>query len=300
MNTEKTKESFVMYDSFIQAGEFLPAEDFKNYILKMRDYALYNDDTPSENQVVNALMTIVEPLIKSAENRRKQAIINGSKGKQFGSEGGSPRKGETREEYDERRLSRTPKEPLNNPQITPKEPLNVNDNVNVDDKENVNEEVKVKEKVNEKVDGKVNAVGVNDNNVSSPSSISSSSSSLSSDSSLPSDSIEHLDNKDTNTPIDISKEEDLEKNNSNGGGTAAASEGESLSKYYWDVFGENIAIVKDYRLNHKAFDERYKKAHNTAVHSYMEITGYTYEVAREAVEDALKQWYQGEIASKNN
>ena len=165
----KNKESFVMYDSFIQAGEFLSAEDFKKYILKIRDYALYGDETPSDNQVVNALMIMAKPNLKKAEERRQKAIENGIKGKEFGSLGGAPKKGETREEYDKRRLSRTLQEPLNNPQITPNEPLNVN----VDDNVNENEEVKV----NEEVDGneKVNAVGVNDNHESSPSSVSSSS-----------------------------------------------------------------------------------------------------------------------------
>ena len=170
-----------MYDSFIQAGEFLSAEDFKKYILKIRDYALYGDETPSDNQVVNALMIMAKPNLKAAEERRQKAIENGIKGKEFGSLGGAPKKGETREEYDKRRLSRTLQEPPNNPQITPNEPLNVN----VDDNVNENEEVKV----NEEVDGneKVNAVGVNDNHESSPSSVSSSSSS-----SLSSDSIEHI------------------------------------------------------------------------------------------------------------
>lgn len=283
----KNKESFVMYDSFIQAGEFLSAEDFKKYILKIRDYALYGDETPSDNQVVNALMIMAKPNLKAAEERRQKAIENGIKGKEFGSLGGAPKKGETREEYDKRRLSRTLQEPLNNPQITPNEPLNVN----VDDNVNENEEVKV----NEEVDGneKVNAIGVNDNHESSSSSVSSSSSSsLSSDSSSTSDSIEHIVNKDTKSPTDISKEEYLEKYSNSSGGSADSDGGISAGDYLHEVYYKNMQILKQYRLNNIKFDEKYKNAHNEATHAVMNNFGKSYEFARDFVEKTLKEWIE--------
>lgn len=281
----KNKESFVMYDSFIQAGEFLSAEDFKKYILKIRDYALYGDETPSDNQVVNALMIMAKPNLKAAEERRQKAIENGIKGKEFGSLGGAPKKGETREEYDKRRLSRTLQEPLNNPQITPNEPLNVN----VDDNVNVNENEEVK--VNEEVDGneKVNAVGVNDNHESSPSSVSSSSSSsLSSDSSFTSDSIEHIVNKDTKSPTDISKEEYLEKYSNSSGGSADSDGGMSAMEYLKEIYINSCGVLVKYRLNNITFDADYKKAYNNATHAQMNMYGKTYEEAKEIVEDTVK------------
>ena len=38
---EKRKESFVMYESFIDAASYLDGNDFKECVLKIRDYALY-------------------------------------------------------------------------------------------------------------------------------------------------------------------------------------------------------------------------------------------------------------------
>jgi hypothetical protein len=151
---EKTKESFIMYDSFLQAADYLPAEAFKEFILKIRDYALYGLDEPSDNPYINMVMAMAKPNLDKAEERRKQAIENGSKGAPFG----GMRKGETREEYEARRLSPpdnsqlTPNEPLNNPQLTPTEPLNVNDNVKekVNENENENEN---EDEVENKSDG---------------------------------------------------------------------------------------------------------------------------------------------------
>ncbi len=290
---EKTKESFIMYDSFLQAADCLPAEDFKEFILKIRDYALYGIDEPSDNQIINALIIMAKPNLDKAEERRKKAIENGSKGAQFGNQGGAPRKGETREEYDARRLARTPK----NPQATPTEPLNVNVNDNV--------EVNVDGNGNEKVDGdgngKVNAQGViNAETLPSPSpspspfpsSFPSPSSNCSSDSQKPIDKPQQVDSKDTLIPTCYSNKKIEEKTNKNssGGGTASGDEGMSASDYLCELFHKNMQILKRYRLNNITFDDTYKRAHNEATHAFMNNFGKSYEEACDFVSATLKKW----------
>lgn len=283
---EKTKESFVMYDSFLQAADYLPAEAFKEFIMKLRDYALYDIDELSENPSINMMMAMAKPNLDKAEERRKKAIENGRKGAQFGNQGGAPRKGETREEYDARRLARTP----NNPQTTPNEPLNVNVNDNV--------EVDVDGNVNEKVDGdgdgngKVNAQGViNAETLPSPSSFPSPSSSFSSDSQKTIDKPQQVDSKDTLIPTCYSNKKKEEKTNISCGGTAATSgEGESMKEYLLDMFGKNISVLKRYRLNNLDFDETYRNAHGDAVRYASQIWGFSSEKAKEQINKTVGDW----------
>ena len=287
----KTKESFIMYDSFLQAAECLPAEAFKEFILKIRDYALCGIDEPSDNQMINALLIMAKPNLDKAEERRKKAIDNGSKGAAFGNQGGAPRKGETREEYDARRLSRT----LNNPQITPTEPLNVD--VYVNDNVEVNVDGNVNDKVDGDDDGKVNAQGViNPETLPSPSSFPSPSSNCSSDSQKPIDKPQQVDSKDTLIPTYLINKKKEEKTNISCGGTADSSayKEQSLSEYYKEVFRKNINVLKQYRLNNTPFDEGYKRAHNEVMHSYMELYGCDYEKARQTIDSLLAQWWQEE------
>lgn len=132
--TEITKEqSFVMYDSFIQAAKGLDDATFKKCILKIRDYAIDGDDTPSDSPVINVILTLVKPNIDAARRRRDASRKNGSKGKEFGNLGG--RRATSTDE--------TPNEPLDNPYVTPSEPLNVDVDRNVDANVNNNSNVDV-------------------------------------------------------------------------------------------------------------------------------------------------------------
>ena len=287
---EKTKESFIMYDSFLQAANYLPAEEFKEFILMIRDYALYGLDEPSKNPYINMVMAVVKPNLDKAEERRQTAITNGSKGAPFGNQGGAPRKGETREEYDARRLSRT----LNNPQITPNEPLNVNVNDNV--KENENE--------NDNEDGKVNAQGdINTETLPSPSS--SSCPSLNPSYSLQNtyEKPQQPDNKDTVIPTCYGPEKLENKTNKSSSGGAADAKGyreQSLSQYLKEMFAENAAVVKKYRFYNMDFDETYKTAFTNAIHYAMQAWGYDYDKAKKILNDAISDWIkeQKEAASR--
>ena len=63
--------------------------------------------------MVEAILRMAKPNIDAAAARYQRCVENGNKGKDFGKEGGRPRKGETKEEYDERkRLLKTPRKPL--------------------------------------------------------------------------------------------------------------------------------------------------------------------------------------------
>lgn len=105
------RQSFVMYASFLEAAENLEPAAFKECILKLRDYALYGQDAPSKDPVVNIILTMAKPNLSAAAARYQRCVDNGKKGKEHGSKGGRPRKGETREEYDARR-GKTPRKPL--------------------------------------------------------------------------------------------------------------------------------------------------------------------------------------------
>lgn len=107
------RKSFVMYASFLEAAESLDPAAFKECILKLRDFALYEEEVHSVDPVVNAILTMAKPNLNAAAVRYQRCVENGSKGKEHGSKGGRPRKGESREAYDERRRRpETPRKPL--------------------------------------------------------------------------------------------------------------------------------------------------------------------------------------------
>ena len=111
-----------MYNSFIEAADWLSGDDFKDFIKMLRDYALYGELRESDNPSINALMTMAKPNLDSARNRYEAAKKNGEKGKKDGWKGGRPRK-----------------TPEITPEITPEKPQSkpLNDNVEVDVNDNV-------------------------------------------------------------------------------------------------------------------------------------------------------------------
>lgn len=84
MTCKDGKESFVMYGSFLEAAEVLNGDDFKECVLKLRDYALYGEDEKSDNPLVNAILIMAKPNIRAAADRYQRCIDNGDKGKEFG------------------------------------------------------------------------------------------------------------------------------------------------------------------------------------------------------------------------
>ena len=131
------KRSFVMYDSFLEAMKHLNDAEFRECVLKIRDYALEGNEEESESPMVNVIMALAKPNLDSARRRYMASVENGKKGAEFGELGGAPK---------------------GNKNASKKQPLKQPLDVDVDD--NVNEDVDVD--VNVEVDDYTNADVNND------------------------------------------------------------------------------------------------------------------------------------------
>ncbi len=121
------KNSFVFYDSFLSAMKHLNDAEFRECVLKIRDYALEGVDEESSSPMVNVIMAMAKPNLDSAKRRYMASVENGKKGAEYGKLGGAPKGNQNARK--------------NNPQSTPKQPLDVD--VNEDVEEDVNEEVNI-------------------------------------------------------------------------------------------------------------------------------------------------------------
>ena len=123
------KNSFVFYDSFLSAMKHLNNAEFRECVLKIRDYALDGVDEESSSPMVNVIMALAKPNLDSARRRYMASVENGKKGAEFGKLGGAPKGNQNARK--------------NNPQSTPKQPLDVDVNEDVEVDVNENEEVNV-------------------------------------------------------------------------------------------------------------------------------------------------------------
>ena len=85
------KNSFVMYDSFLEAMKHLDDNDFRECVLKIRDYALEGVDEESSSPMVNVIMAMAKPNLDSARRRYMASVENGKKGAEYGKLGGAPK-----------------------------------------------------------------------------------------------------------------------------------------------------------------------------------------------------------------
>ena len=118
------KRSFVFYDSFLEAMKHLNDAEFRECVLKIRDYALDGIDEESESPYVNIILAMAKPNLDAARRRYMASVENGKKGAEYGKLGGAPKGNQNARK----------KQPL-------KQPLDVD--VNDDVEEDVNEEVNV-------------------------------------------------------------------------------------------------------------------------------------------------------------
>ena len=125
MIKKNEKRSFVFYDSFLEAMKHLSDAEFRECVLKIRDYALEGVDEESSSPMVNVIMAMAKPNLDSAKRRYMASVENGKKGAEFGKLGGAPKGNQNARK--------------NNPQSTPKQPLDVD--VYEDVNEDVNKEV---------------------------------------------------------------------------------------------------------------------------------------------------------------
>ena len=126
---DNEKKSFVFYDSFLSAMKHLNDAEFRECVLKIRDYALEGVDEESSSPMVNVIMELAKPNLDSARRRYMASVENGKKGAEFGKLGGAPKGNQNARK--------------NNPQSTPKQPLDVDVNDDVEEDVNENEEVNV-------------------------------------------------------------------------------------------------------------------------------------------------------------
>ena len=138
MIKKNEKRSFVMYDSFLEAAKHLNDAEFRECILRIRDYALEDIDEESQSPYVNIILAMAKPNLDSARRRYMTSVENGKKGAEFGKLGGAPKGNQNARK----------KQPLKQPQKQPLD-VDVNADVEVDENEEVNE--------NEKVDVEVDA-----------------------------------------------------------------------------------------------------------------------------------------------
>ena len=122
MTKKNEKRSFVMYDSFLEAMKHLNDVEFRECVLKIRDYALEGIDEESSSPMVNVIMELAKPNLDSARRRYMASVENGKKGAEFGKLGGAPKGNQNARK----------KQPQ-------KQPLDVD--VNEDVEEDVNKEV---------------------------------------------------------------------------------------------------------------------------------------------------------------
>ena len=122
------KNSFVFYDSFLSAMKHLNDAEFRECVMRIRDYALDGIDEESKYSCVNMIMALVKPNLDAARRRYMASVENGKKGAEFGKLGGAPKGNQNARK----------KQPL-------KQPLDVYNNVEVEEDVNENEEVDVNE-----------------------------------------------------------------------------------------------------------------------------------------------------------
>ena len=119
---DNEKKSFVFYDSFLLAMKHLNDAEFRECVLRIRDYALDGVDEESSSPMVNVIMELAKPNLDSARRRYMASVENGKKGAEYGKLGGAPKGNQNARK----------KQPL-------KQPLDVD--VNDDVEEDVNEDV---------------------------------------------------------------------------------------------------------------------------------------------------------------
>ena len=85
------KNSFVFYDSFLSAMKHLNDAEFRECVMRIRDYALDGIDEESKYSCVNMIMELVKPNLDAARRRYIASVENGKKGAEYGKLGGAPK-----------------------------------------------------------------------------------------------------------------------------------------------------------------------------------------------------------------
>ena len=128
-NNNNDKRSFVFYDSFLEAMTHLNDAEFRECVLKIRNYALEGIEEESKYSYVNMIMALVKPNLDAARRRYMASVENGKKGAEYGKLGGAPKGNQNA------RKKQPQKQPLDvdvNEDVNENEEVDVNVNVNED------------------------------------------------------------------------------------------------------------------------------------------------------------------------
>ena len=80
-----------MYDSFLEAMKHLNDAEFRECVMRIRDYALESIDEESQSPYVNIILAMAKPNLDSARRRYMASVENGKKGAEYGKLGGAPK-----------------------------------------------------------------------------------------------------------------------------------------------------------------------------------------------------------------
>lgn len=117
------KNSFVFYDSFLSAMKHLNDSEFRECVMRIRDYALEGIDEESQSPYVNIILAMAKPNLDSARRRYMASVENGKKGAEFGKLGGAPKGNQNA------RKKQPQKQPLD---VDANEDVDVNEDDNID------------------------------------------------------------------------------------------------------------------------------------------------------------------------
>lgn len=124
------KNSFVFYDSFLSAMKHLNDSEFRECVMRIRDYALEGIDEESQSPYVNIILAMAKPNLDSARRRYMASVENGKKGAKYGKLGGAPKGNQNA------RKKQPQKRPLDvdaNEDVDVNEDEEVNENANADE-----------------------------------------------------------------------------------------------------------------------------------------------------------------------
>lgn len=133
------RDSMVLYRSFIEAAEDLPAEEFKECFLALARYAMDGKEPENMTPTVKLFFTLTQPQI-DANNRKYK---NGTRGGRPPAKGKAEPKAETEEPNENQ--TETKQEPNRNQTGTKQEPNKTGTEPNVNVNDNVNANVNVSE-----------------------------------------------------------------------------------------------------------------------------------------------------------
>lgn len=130
MSQLKEKTTSIFYLSLFEAAERFYEKDPATALEIYHSFFKYafcrTEEVETDNEIAELIVKQTVASLNASDERYAKAVINGDKGKEFGilgkeygKLGGRPRKGETREDYWERKRKECEENPPKNPPLSP-------------------------------------------------------------------------------------------------------------------------------------------------------------------------------------